>query len=67
MTFADELNLHVERLGITGVLSAFERAGDKIGRRTLEQWRKGRTPRAMIQRGALQILEEVPNKDSANA
>lgn len=56
MSFATELEKHVERLEISGALAAFADAGDAIGRRTLEQWRNGRVPRVMIQRGALAIL-----------
>ena len=56
MSFVAELEKHVERLGISGALAAFADAGDAIGRRTLEQWRAGRVPRVMIQRGALAIL-----------
>ena len=56
MSFETELEKHVERLGISGALAAFADAGDAIGRRTLEQWRAGRVPRVMIQRGALAIL-----------
>jgi hypothetical protein len=56
MSFATELEKQVSRLGIAGVLSAFADAGEVIGRRTLEQWRAGREPRAIIQRGALAIL-----------
>lgn len=56
MSFAENLQPHVERLGTAGALAAFADAGDAIGRRTLEQWRAGRVPRVMIQRGALAIL-----------
>ena len=62
MSFATELEKHVERLGISGALAAFAGAGDAIGRRTLEQWRAGRVPRVMIQRGALAILSETRPK-----
>lgn len=57
MSFADKIEKHVERLGIAGTLAAFEAAGETLGRRTLEQWRAGREPRVIIQRGALAILD----------
>ena len=56
VSFATDLEKHVERLGISGALAAFAVAGDAIGRRTFEQWRAGRVPRVMVQRGALSIL-----------
>lgn len=56
MSFADQLEKHVARLGIAGALAAFEAAGDSITRRTLEGWRYGKAPRVVIQRGALAIL-----------
>jgi hypothetical protein len=56
MTFSDQLEKHVQRLGIAGVLAAFDDAGDSITRRTLEGWRYKRWPRPVIQRGALAIL-----------
>lgn len=59
MSFATELEKHVARLGIAGALAAFAAAGETIGRRTLEQWRAGREPRAIIQRGALAILADA--------
>jgi hypothetical protein len=64
MSFSAELEKHVARLGIAGVLAAFAAAGETIGRRTLEQWRAGRKPRVIIQRGALAILSaaETPKK-----
>ena len=57
MTFAAQLEKHVARLGIAGVLAAFASAGDSITRRTLEGWRYRPPPRPVIQRGALAILE----------
>jgi len=56
MNFSDHLEKHVQRLGIAGVLAAFEAAGDSITRRTLEGWRYKRAPRRVIQRGVLAIL-----------
>jgi len=57
MSFAAQIEKHVARLGITGTLAAFEAAGEPLGRRTLEQWRAGREPRVIIQRGAIAILD----------
>lgn len=67
MSFATELEKYVDRLTITGALAAFEAAGDTIVRRTLEQWRAGRVPRVMIQRGALAILEDAWQAKRAEA
>jgi len=57
MTFAAQLEKHVARLGLAAALAAFAEAGDSITRRTLETWRYGKAPRAVIQRGALAILD----------
>ena len=59
MSFADQLEKFVARLGIAGALAAFEAAGDSITRRTLEGWRYGKAPRVVIQRGALAILADA--------
>lgn len=57
MSFAAELEKHVARLGIAESCAALE-----ITRRTLEQWRAGREPRQIVQRGALAILSETRPK-----
>ena len=57
MSFATELEKHVARLGISESCAALE-----ITRRTLEQWRAGREPRQIVQRGALAILSETRPK-----
>ena len=51
MSFATELEKHVARLGIAESCAALD-----VTRRTLEQWRAGREPRQIVQRGALAIL-----------
>ena len=73
MTFAAQLEKHVARLGLAAALAAFAEAGDSITRRTLETWRYGKAPRAVIQRGALAILDSAsaapvsPQKTARNA
>ena len=61
MSFAAALKKHVARLGIAESCAALN-----VTRRTLEQWRAGREPRQIVQRGALVILSETrPNKKAA--
>jgi hypothetical protein len=57
MSFATELEKHVARLGIAESCAALD-----VTRRTLEQWRAGREPRQIVQRGALVILSETRPK-----
>ena len=58
MSFATEIEAHTARLGIAETVRVLGR-----GRRTIEQWRAGREPDNLTQRGALEILRETPTPD----
>ncbi len=58
MSFATEIEAHTARLGIAETVRVLAR-----GRRTLEQWRAGREPDNLTQRGALEILRETPTPE----